>query len=1102
MIDKYYNGVIEQVYEKVGKVEKNIVMACYSNDFSIRDLENIRRYSAKEDNVFFAWHEYEYDALNGAYEPFLDTICNMHRKYIKESFSEFLSECGVYYLHRPVFESYYESGKCVREENVLLEEVSYEQQRMIEAMVTMLKRLAAIHPVVIVINRFQIAARSTLELVNALLEEPSSDIGLVLGANEVQFGQDNLSSVWNSIVEALTDNSQLYHIGSTGKRRAKYQEGMGNTGYEKRLELLSNMNALLDFEQAKQYFQMIEHSIKFEDANIPDETKLEMYLMYARTSILLGELSKALELVEEVMGLTLSEQKYMLRYECSYLAATCYMYQGKLEEALDYAKMAREEAVRHGNEEKVFKAELLMAQTKMSGWYNIFFCTQEVPIEESLIDKLIKYNYKNHLAHIYIYAYDNSPEVVAKAHQSEELLTHFRKGVALAKEIGNRHLIYNAYQKNIMIASTDGMNEIAMRYNLQSYQFMNHWEPLYDGRVYTSLGYSLSAMGYNQKAEVYYNLALEVFYDMHMTADIAEVYYNQALNHIMQEKFEEAEHELQMVMKVIEKLHLNSLRVCNISKLYALLALTYILQKDRFNCERYLLSCSQFLNYIIERERNKKNVEIIHDFAKCDDDMFLYTFATALLNRLENDEETACINFEKAEKFLLSAEGNQFFCYGLYRKSRMDIYEKLGMTDLHEKEKYLLEQHEEAIRQRVQGIPWELLEEVDKEFGTEIRRVPDADIEVLIKHHSLLRDYQSSKRQMDFIPTWQKLIDVSGADIDSMVGNAMRAFLNHFNTDQALYIRYEDQKPKVLYNDTGVKMTPEVLEGLERAMGDYPQGFAVSKVSDNFLEHLNIISYFGEHNVYSFAAVPFFKKGSLTSLLITYVFMKDNWHTSLERYMLDEDDLRVYQMLFREMSYSINRMEASQKVYEMNRKLQEAAVTDMLTGIYNRAGMYEEIHRITERIKNQEMEQSAGLMFIDLDNFKPYNDTYGHDIGDIILKEMARIFKEVAGNDGFVSRYGGDEFIIIFNTGDVDKLEEFAKEIYRRIEAADGFRKEIEQRLHQEVSIDEKHRITCSIGIAFTSQVRDDESIDQLIRKADDLLYSVKTGEKGHYAFI
>ena len=55
MIEKYYSGVIEQIYNRIGKETRNIVMANYSNDFSIENLEVIRRYQSNEDNVFFAY---------------------------------------------------------------------------------------------------------------------------------------------------------------------------------------------------------------------------------------------------------------------------------------------------------------------------------------------------------------------------------------------------------------------------------------------------------------------------------------------------------------------------------------------------------------------------------------------------------------------------------------------------------------------------------------------------------------------------------------------------------------------------------------------------------------------------------------------------------------------------------------------------------------------------------------------------------------------------------------------------------------------------------------------------------------------------------------
>mgnify|MGYP000258283055 CR=1 FL=1 len=89
----------------------------------------------------------------------------------------------------------------------------------------------------------------------------------------------------------------------------------------------------------------------------------------------------------------------------------------------------------------------------MAGWNNIFFCAQNVEVSDAMIEKLMKYDYRNHLAYIYVYAYDNKPEIVAKAYYSKFQLIYCGKGIRLATEIGNTQLIYNAYQKNIMLTS-------------------------------------------------------------------------------------------------------------------------------------------------------------------------------------------------------------------------------------------------------------------------------------------------------------------------------------------------------------------------------------------------------------------------------------------------------------------------------------------------------------------------------------------------------------------------------------------------------------------------------------------------------------------------
>lgn len=335
-----------------------------------------------------------------------------------------------------------------------------------------------------------------------------------------------------------------------------------------------------------------------------------------------------------------------------------------------------------------------------------------------------------------------------------------------------------------------------------------------------------------------------------------------------------------------------------------------------------------------------------------------------------------------------------------------------------------------------------------------------------------------------------------------MIENAMSNFINHFSLDCALIIDLHANAPQVLYNDTGCDMTDEVIKGICDIMIDYPEGFATSKIGEGFYEHENVISYFGVDDVCSFVAVPFIKNDALSSVLIAYVRMKDNWHGSIERYMLNEDDLSIFKLLFRELEYSIARIEANEKANEMNKKLKQAAITDMLTGIYNRAGMYQEIEKLEKRISVTSGGMDVGLMFIDLDNFKHYNDTYGHDVGDLILKEMAFVFREVAKDRGFVSRYGGDEFIIVIESCARYELENIAKDIYARIAEADGFSRQIKKYLNHDVEFNEEKNITCSIGISYERNVTSESQITELIKKADDLMYTVKIGEKGHYAFF
>ncbi len=117
------------------------------------------------------------------------------------------------------------------------------------------------------------------------------------------------------------------------------------------------------------------------------------------------------------------------------------------------------------------------------------------------------------------------------------------------------------------------------------------------------------------------------------------------------------------------------------------------------------------------------------------------------------------------------------------------------------------------------------------------------------------------------------------------------------------------------------------------------------------------------------------------------------------------------EMLARILSYSLERHQQKQEMGEQNERLEKLSFLDPLTQVLNRRGL--------QRMLSRELEISGregtnlSVILLDLDNFKPINDTFGHAAGDMVLQELSKVLKQTVRATDFVSRIGGDEFIIL-----------------------------------------------------------------------------------------
>lgn len=174
-----------------------------------------------------------------------------------------------------------------------------------------------------------------------------------------------------------------------------------------------------------------------------------------------------------------------------------------------------------------------------------------------------------------------------------------------------------------------------------------------------------------------------------------------------------------------------------------------------------------------------------------------------------------------------------------------------------------------------------------------------------------------------------------------------------------------------------------------------------------------------------------------------------------------------------------------------NNKLHSLATTDMLTGLFNRHELVRSVQSFMDDVLKGD-DPGFSVLFVDLDNFKYYNDTFSHEIGDFLLIEISKILKANVRDNDVVARYGGDEFVVLLKHGNFEASKMISERIHAKILEQKGFRKAIEKKIGTEIILLGKNMLSCSIGIVNYNRNVNAKNVEELLALADDTMYKAK----------
>ncbi len=917
---KYLQGYINNVMNASSKGRMgNILLIKHNSALSLQkgEYEGIGTY-----------HKYQSLRIARPYEPFLDIIKEFVKEKISEdvsySLEEFFEKTDVYPVHREMLKNYFNSGRCMRREELLLGEYQYEKQKFQQAIVRMLFEIAEQKELFLLLDEINVASTAVLWILESIIQQENKRIKLVLLYNEAgerfSFAQENLQR----LVQLCEDKDIVYNWTMEQEERGSVLEKENFDASESAMAL-ENLMYAFEYDLADYHFKKIFNRIERERMQIDSKDEQDLIRIYFWICLALEDYSYALLLCEMLAKLEFEQesQKKRAQFLSEQYKMLIHLYNENSEQFQASLQFCENLADEVDDEKIVFQVRLLKIMENYSGFRNLWICENDTKVEADFIELCKKYGYINHLAHIYVYCYNCDYTNFTTTEGIEDRIKEFHQGIAIAKELKNEQFLLEAYRKNVMLASLHGYFKVCIYFYEKMLEIVKRSkDEVEEAGIYNGMGYSNSGLEHYEKANRYYNQALILYHKYAMSDEIVETLYNLGINAMLAGDYKNACNYLLEADEVLCLLKQSTMKTCNISKLFGLIALASFRLGGTYRASLYLNKAKQFLAHAI----GKKEEEKVH---VADDSLFLVYFVAGLLKQWDKNYTEAKQCFQKAEFYMQRSTGGKFFNYPEFAFDNYWLLRELGEEDaaresLMRFQNYCKENHyryREKIVNEVLGITKK--GSIKKPGKMLLKDISLSDITELMKQKSCEKEKDNMVRTIRFFHILQKFTSRMNRSVKEEISSVLPMFKNNFSMDKVLLIRCKDGENEIAYSDLGYEVTKPAVDAIVAYFKEKPVGFVVSKDGMEHEEYDKIVSMFQEEKISSFVAVPVFENEILNSVFITYIEIKDNWTSAKERSILGQEDLESFTYVFSQISNAMEKMEMENELVEANKKLKD-----------------------------------------------------------------------------------------------------------------------------------------------------------------------------------